>query len=196
MTIQATGALSPKNASNTILSKTRPWWQEIVLLLGLGAAAIFAHAATRNMLDLPGHQGLTLFALIMMGRTTSRTRWAAVTSAVGAATVSLMPFWGFNDPLRWLMLLLAGATVDLGFLLGNRWQQRLWFVALLGGLAHMTKPLTRSLLTALTGLGYNSLLLGTLYPSATHFLFGAAGALIGAGVMLYFQYTSQPRTQQ
>jgi hypothetical protein len=122
-------------------------------------------------------------ALLMIGRTTSRYRWAGVTSALGAAGTAMLPVLGFGDPFRWLTYLLAGATIDLAYVAFGRWQSALWFLALIGGLAHMTKPLTRVVINELTGWPYGSLLLGVVYPAFTHFLFGAIGALLGGGLM-------------
>src|SRR6185503_14133006 len=110
------GTWLPKSESSSSLVKDRFAWRELALLVGLGMAAVVLHAATRDLLQIPGHQGLGWIALLMIWRTTSRYRWAAVTSAVGAAGFAMMPWWSFNDPFRWLTYLLAGATLDLLYL--------------------------------------------------------------------------------
>lgn len=179
------GTLSPKTASNTSLASDRLTWREAALLLGLGAAAVLLHAATRGRLDLaPGYQGVALIAFFFMGRTTSRYRWAALLSATGAAGTAMLPVWGFNDPFRWLTYFLAGATVDALYLLVLRWPASIWLFGLVGGLAHMTKPLTRVGISLITGWPYGSLLWGVAYPAATHFIFGFIGALLGAGLLV------------
>jgi len=159
-------------------------------------AAVVLHAATRDLLQIPGHQGLGWIALLMIWRTTSRYRWAAVTSAVGAAGFAMMPWWSFNDPFRWLTYLLAGAALDLLYLALLRWHDKLWLLAALGGAAHMTKPLVRVVISQFTGIPYGSLLWGVAYPAATHFVFGFVGALIGAGAVLYLRRQIKTRTQQ
>src|ERR1700752_4487282 len=110
------GAWLPKTESSSSLIKDRPAGRELAVLLGLGIAAVVLHAATRDLIEIPGHQGSSWVALLMAGRPTSRFPWAAVTSALGAGGFALMPFWSFNDPFRWLTYLLAGVTLDLLYL--------------------------------------------------------------------------------
>lgn len=187
------GTLSPKTASSNSLVSDRLAWREAALLVGLGAAAIGLHAATRGRLDLaPGYQGVALIAFFFMGRTTSRYRWAAVVSAAGAAGTAMLPVWGFNDPFRWLTYFLAGATVDALYLLALRWPSSIWIIGVMGGLAHMTKPLTRVVINLITGWPYGSLLWGVAYPAATHFMFGFIGALMGAGLLIALRRHGHP----
>jgi hypothetical protein len=107
----------------------------------------------------------------------------------------MMPWWGFGDPFRWLTYFLAGATLDLLYLALWRWHDKAWLVALLGGLAHMTKPLMRVAISTVTGWPYGSLLWGVAYPAATHFVFGVFGALLGLGLMFMLHRRSRPRLQ-
>jgi hypothetical protein len=73
-------------------------------------------------------------ALLMIGRLTSRQRWAGVVEGAGAAAATQLPIWHLGDPVLWLAFVLAGAVVDVGFaIVGTR---ALWAVALLGGIAH------------------------------------------------------------
>ena len=183
--LNAIGARLPKIWSSNAPDSVPLTWRAALWLLGLGVASVLLHAATRDLIDIaPGYQGIGWIALLLVGRTTSRTRWAGVTTAVGAGATAMLPVWGFGDPFRWLMPLLAGAALDLGFWALYRWHDSLWLLAVLGGLAHMTKPLSRVVISEFTGWPYGSLLWGVAYPSATHFLFGALGAAIGAGLIL------------
>jgi hypothetical protein len=154
------------------------------LLLGLGAVAVLLHAALRDRVSLPpGHQGVAWIALLVVGRINSRLRWAGTLAALGAAGTSLVPLLGFGDPLQWVMYLAAGVTLDIAYLLVGGAREHLWLLVLLGGLAHVTKPLLRLGISAFTGWPYGSLLWGAAYPLATHFMFGAIGAALGCGLL-------------
>ncbi|HEX5109833.1 MAG TPA: hypothetical protein VFV95_15380 [Vicinamibacterales bacterium] len=157
-------------------------------LLALGALAVAWHVFVRGRLRLgPGHQGLVWMALVMIGRMNSRLPWAAVTTAAGAAGATMLPMWRLGDPFLWVSYMAAGAIVDLGFGSFLRSSRVLWAIALLGGVAHAVKPLIRSVIQ-LGGWHYESLVSGVPYPASTHFLFGAAGALIGASVIKGWQW--------
>ena len=112
-------------------------------------------------------------------------------SGVGSAVVSLLPFWGFGDPLKWLSFLLVAIALDVMFNLFMRWQHAIVFLAVIGGLAHAVKPLSRAIISSFTGLQYTSLLTGVLYPTATHLLFGFIGALVGAGMVFGYRRMSK-----
>jgi hypothetical protein len=183
--ITQTLPLLRRKSSNDTLSDSLPQLRELVFLLALGGVAVLWHAATRGRgLEIPGHQGLVWIALVMVGRTTSRYRWAAVATATGAAATAMLPFWGFGDPFRWLMYLAAGAAVDLFYSAFPNYRATLWLLVIVGGLGHMTKPLLRVPISTLTGIPYGSLLWGVGYPALTHFTFGALGTLAGAGAII------------
>jgi hypothetical protein len=121
-------------------------------------------------------------ALLMIGRTVSRYRWAASVSGVGAGLTALLPLWGSEDPIFWLTYLLPSLVIDAGLPLAQRWRAQPWSLAVLAGLAHGTKPLLRLAFGAVVGWPYGSLLSGVLYPLALHIAFGTLGGLLGIGV--------------
>jgi hypothetical protein len=152
------------------------------LLLLLGAGSVVLPAVLRLPLKLPGHHGLEWMALLMLGRTVSRYRWAGSISGVGAGLTALLPVWGSDDPIFWLTYLLPALVIDLGLPLARRLSAQPWALAALAGLAHGTKPLLRLAFDMAAGWPYGSLVAGVLYPLALHILFGAIGGLIGIGV--------------
>ena len=165
-------------------SSTRTVGVEIARLVMLGVVATALHAATRGRFKLPpGHQGLAWIALVMIGRLTSGLRWAGVTTALGASGATLMPLWRLGDPFLSISYLAAGTTIDMFCRVRPAWQGHLWVLAILGGMAHATKPLVRFLITGFTGWRYESLMAGLPFPVASHFLFGAMGTLLGAGLI-------------
>lgn len=177
------GAVSVRSGSSSSRTDVRAVALELLGLLALGALAVAWHVLVRGRLRLgPGHQGLAWMALVMIGRLTSRMPWAAVATASGAAGATLLPFWRLGDPFLWVSYMAAGAIVDLGFAGFLRSRQVIWAIALLGGVAHATKPLIRSVIQ-MGGWHYDSLIAGVPYPASTHFVFGAAGAFLGASLI-------------
>ena len=185
------GELSAKTQSSSFPTSTHLTRQEALLLLGLGAVIVAMVKVFDFSLGLPGHTGVQWLALLLIGRTTSNYRWAASVSGVGSAVVSLLPFWGFGDPLKWLSFLLVAVALDVMFNLFTRWQHAVLFLTIIGGLAHAVKPLSRALISSVTGLQYTSLLTGVLYPTATHLLFGFIGAFLGAGMVWGYRRVSK-----
>jgi hypothetical protein len=179
------GESSLKSKSKDFLNSLSLAWWEALLLLGSGALAVVLHQSLRLPLGLPGRHGIEWMALLVLGRSTSRFRWAGSLTSTGAALTLLMPVWGVrDDPFIWLIYLLPGIVMDLVFYWLPQLQNKLWFWAGLGGLAHATKPLARWVISLASGWAYGSLLNGMLYPLSTHILFGMLGGLLGAAISL------------
>ena len=179
----ATGVFWPESVSSGYPIKNRVGLREAAFLASLGMAAVCLHAAGRGLVEMPGHQGTGWVGLLVLGRRQSQYRWAAVTTSIGAAGLTMMPWWSFNDPFRWLTYLLAGATLDMLYAGTLAVRRSPWLLACAGGLAHMTKPLARVGIAQLKGWPYGSLRWGVAYPAASHFMFGCVGALISLGLM-------------
>lgn len=158
-------------------------WQEVLLLVGLGVAAVGLDAVLRQPLRLPGYQALWWMALLVIGRSTSRFRGAASISSVAAAGFAAIPFLGFGDPFIWLIYLVPGPIIDLAFWLGRPLRQQSWFAVILAGLAHASKPLLYVLISAVSGWHYGVLKYGLVFPLTYHIAFGLLGGLIGVGLV-------------
>ncbi len=113
----------------------------------------------------------------MIGRLVSQRKWAGTLTSSSAAATSLIPVMGFKDPVDTFAFWIAGVVVDVGFRFSPRLVISIWGVALLGGLAHATKPLAKYISSIGTGVPFPSLVSGLAYPMALHGLFGAIGAL-------------------
>jgi hypothetical protein len=83
---------------------------EILFLVLLGASAVVLQSSLRLPLRLPGHNGLIWISLLMIGRLVSQRRWAATISSVSAATFSLFPILGFDDPFVPLAYVIPGIS--------------------------------------------------------------------------------------
>jgi hypothetical protein len=83
--------------------------------------------------------------------------------------------------------------MDLAFRYLPRYANKLWFMVLLGGFAHMTKPIGQLTVNLITGWPIGSFRFGVVYPFASHLLFGMIGGLLGALIVLGIRsLTSKP----
>jgi hypothetical protein len=178
------GLSSPKTASRTFPTDWTLRWPEALLLIGSGVTAVVLHRAFDLSLGLPGHHGIEWMALMILGRASSRFRGAGTLTGVGASFASTLPFLHGENPFTWLFYLLPGPVMDLAFRYLPGMANRLWFLILLGGLAHATKPLGQLTMNLITGWPFGSFRFGVLYPFASHLLFGMIGGLLAALILL------------
>jgi hypothetical protein len=178
------GKLSQKTISKAFPVKLATDITEFILLAGIGAAGVLLHAYLRVPLKLPGHHGIIFMALLLSGRLISNKKFASSYSSIGAAAMLLIPF-GFKDPFLPVIYLFPGFIIDLFFNTFKKINFHLLFLAVICGLAYMTIPITRLVITLITGFPFGSFVGGFLYPISTHFIFGFAGGLIPAGISLF-----------
>jgi hypothetical protein len=185
------GTYSQKNRSRTSPTDwTLNWW-EALLLIGSGVTAVVLHRAFDLALGLPGHHGIEWMALLLIGRVSSRFRGAGILTSVSASLASTLPFLQGGNPYSWIFYLLPGLVVDLAFRYLPRLTHHLWFLILLAGLAHVTKPLGQLTINLIAGWPFGSFRFGVLYPFAGHLLLGMIGGLLAAlavsGIRRYSQ---------
>jgi hypothetical protein len=184
------GIFSPKTASKTFPTErglsdalSKSW--EVILLIISGALVVVLHQSFRLALGLPGYHGIEWMAVLIMGRSFSRFRGAGTLASLGAAGVSMLPIWGaVHDPFIWLIYLLPGPLMDIAFRYLPRYADKVWFLMVLGGMAHVTKPVVRLAITVLSGWSFGSFRYGVVYPVASHLLYGLIGGLLGALLVL------------
>lgn len=174
MTIRAlSGASWSVPLSNSTEAAQPLRWPLAVYLAALGTTAVALHAGFRWPLHLPGHHGLEWMALLVFGQATAANRWSASLTGATAGGVSLLPVWGFHDPLGPVSYLLAGVVLDglHRLRLPVPWWLRLpGFAAL--AFAVSAVPL---LMTSEHGAG-----IGAPAYLGSHALFGLIGGLAGA----------------
>jgi len=172
-----------------ILSKAFPTsknaiWIEVLLLGFLGILAVVLRAKLRIPLNMPGHHGLEVMALLLIARSNSNISFAGSISTLFAAIFILFPFMGFKDPFLPMIYIFMGLGIDIMFKFYSRIKESVFFFALLGGLAYMLIPLSRIVIHLLTGYPYSSLIKGGYFmPVVSHFIFGAAGAILAASLI-------------
>ena len=185
------GIAYPKSASRAFPTDWMLSWWEALLLIGSGVTAVVLHRAFDTSLGLPGHHGVEWMALMIIARVSSRFRGAGTLSSVGASFASTLPFLQGGNPYAWLFYLLPGILMDFAFRYLPRYADQIWFLILLGGLAHTTKPIGQLTVNLITGWPFGSFRYGVLYPFAGHLLFGMIGGLLGALIVLGIQRYSQ-----
>ncbi|MFH2094988.1 MAG: hypothetical protein ABIJ16_04745 [Bacteroidota bacterium] len=155
-----------------------------MLLLLLGAIAITLRARLRIPMNIPGHHGIEVMALIMAGRCISRIPVASSISAAMAAILTYIPVLGFSDPYMPFVYIIMGVSLDIMHLLIRNGKLRLLLLTLAGGFAYMMIPLTRLVISVTTGFPYNSFLKhGVISTLLFHLLFGLAGAAFTTGLV-------------
>jgi hypothetical protein len=122
-----------------------------------------------------------------MGRSFSRFRGAGSLVGVGASLATVVPFLHTANPFTWLFYLLPGPLMDLAFRYLPRFVGKLWFLVVLGGLVHITKPLGQLIINAIFGWPFGSFRFGVVYPTASHLLYGMIGGLLGAWLVFGIQ---------
>jgi hypothetical protein len=133
---------------------------------------------------------------MIIGRASLRFRGAGALTSIGASFASTLPFLQGGNPFAWLFYLLPGLVMDFAFRYLPGYANKLWFLILLGGLAHITKPIGQLTVNLITGWPVGSFRFGVLYPFASHLLFGMIGGLLGALIVLGIQRYSPKSSQQ
>lgn len=175
----------PKTSSANIKQRLRSLnWLEILALVGLGLIIAIVQANLHFPLRLPGWRGLIwLTPLVATRLSTSRFGAASITSLSAAGFSWLVGVR--NDPYDWFFYLVVGELLDLAYHQDRRWQKQVWFWAIVAGLIHLIKPLTRMIISAGGVWSYGFLASGYIYPLTTHFIFGAIAGFVGAGLLLW-----------
>ncbi len=185
------GILSQKTVSKAFPTNWELKWWEALLLFGGGVLAVVLHRSFDTSLGLPGHHGLEWMALMVIGRASSRFRGAGTLTGIGASLASTVPFLQGGNPFAWLFYLLPGFVMDFAFRYFPGVTNKVWFMVLLGGLAHVTKPIGQLTMNLITGWPFGSFRYGVLYPFASHLLFGMIGGLVGGLIVLGIQHYSK-----
>ena len=178
------GASSLKNKSKSFPTEWSLSWIEALLLIGGGVVAVVLHRGLDNSLGLPGHHVIEWMAIMIIGRASSKYRGAGTIASIGASFASVLPFLAGDNPFTWIYYLLPGPVMDLAFRYLPRYANKLWFMVLLGGFAHVTKPIGQITVNLITGWPIGSFRFGVVYPFASHLLFGMIGGLLGALIVL------------
>ncbi len=160
---------------------------EALLLIGIGALAVTIRARLRIPINIPGHHGLEVMALLMAGRSMTSYKPGTTISTIAASLLMFIPFLGFKDPFLPLFYIIIGFTVDSIYVKFQKWSNNYVFLALLGGIAYMMIPISRLIISLSSIYQYGSFIKHGIFNTIIlHFAFGMLGALIGTGITLPF----------
>ncbi|HKJ08877.1 MAG TPA: hypothetical protein VKA76_07315 [Gammaproteobacteria bacterium] len=171
------GALHPSPSSKPT---DRAPARGLLPVLALGAGAALLAGAFRWPLHVPGHQGLTLMAMLMFARCAWPRRWGATVFALGAMAVASTPLVHGHDPLVPLYYLTVGIAVDLLMGMPARLRRHGAVLGLVGALAYATKALLQWSLALRLGTVHAFAAFPFAHVLLAHLLFGFVGALVGA----------------
>ena len=182
-----TGKLQVRSISDLTRSRNLGLLLELLFLAGVGIIAILLHVRFRSPLNIPGHHGLEFMGLMLMGRLSSNLRFASTISSLSIGLMMLFPVFGFKDPMAGFNYMLPGLMLDIFYLAGGNMRKKAVFLAVIAGMAYMTVPLSRLMISLSTGYQYGAFLKhGYLTPFLTWFGFGLAGGLLGTGISNIF----------
>lgn len=178
------GNLSQKTISKAYQTNTISLVLEILMLFSLGISAIVIRSYLRIPLGIPGRHGLEFMAILMIARRISKIPFASVIAMIGATTFMFVPFIGIKDPFLPVIYLVMGIVLDVLYFAFKNPANRLAILSLIGGIAYMVIPLSRIGIFLFTGFIDKSFVkVGFIIPILSHFAFGVAGALLGAGLI-------------
>lgn len=176
------GSASQKTISKVYQTNTLSLVLEVLFLIVLGISAIVLRSYLRIPLGIPGRHGLEFMAILMIGRRVSKIPFASVIAMIGATSFMFMPFIGIKDPFLPVIYLIMGIVLDILYFAFKNPTNRLAILSLIGGLAYMVIPVSRIGVYLFTGVLESSFIKsGFIIPLLSHFAFGVAGALLGAG---------------
>lgn len=154
-----------------------------ILMFILGAFAMILHAKFRLPLHLPGRHGLEFMLLLLIGKNITQLRFSGLAASMGVSSMLFVPFLGFHDPFMAAVFVLPGIAMDVIFYFFPKLNSKIWMQAIVAGISYSIIPLSRFIISDITGIIYGSLIGGLFYPFLTHFIFGFIGGLGGTSLV-------------
>jgi len=165
----------------------------------LAALVVLANVTLRFPIRMPGHSGVVWMALLVVARAVVPRHGAAAVAALFSGIMAALMGVGDKGALDTVLsYLAAGVGVDLVMVVAGNPERAIVCVA-----AAMTgnifKLAVKVLLELWIGIPTGFILLGRLYPAATHVVFGAAGGYLGFLVLRalrragFFAYLAERR---
>lgn len=169
---------------------------DLIILSLLGALAVVLRAKLRIPLNMPGHHGLEVMAILLIGRQLSKISIASSISSLVAGLFIFFPVFGFKDPFLPLYYVIMGISIDILYYFLIKTKINFLTFSLIGGLAYMLIPLCRLFILFLLEYEYVSFIKhGFVIPLISHFIFGFSGGLAAFGLVNFSKKQIQKRKQ-
>ncbi|MEI6347609.1 MAG: hypothetical protein WCP69_06660 [Bacteroidota bacterium] len=172
------GKLLPRSLSKVLPNKLTGDIAELLILFLLGAIAIALHAKLRIPTQMPGKYGMIYLTIIMASRLCSKYQFSATIASLGAVSLLMMDVLGFKDPFMPVIYIFIGIIIDILFISAPKLTEKVWYVALVGGIAWMVIPIIRLILFVSIGYVHGVPKFAPIVPFLSHFAFGCVGALL------------------
>lgn len=182
------GSLSAEKLSAGIEESRSLNPAKLFMLLALGVAIVVIHQVFRFPMNLPGRHGLDAMFLMAMGMLMTGNRWAGTATGVGAGGSAWFIGGGALAPLLYPVCGLIFAVTPG---LSRNWRRSLLVLPVVAALAWSSRPIVRWFVAQMTGLEFNSIATGLVWPVTTHLAFGFTGAL--GAVLVWRGYSSGSR---
>jgi hypothetical protein len=151
------------------------------LLLALIADLIVLGKLLINVpLRLPGHTGVVVVALFVVGRGVVGRRGAGLLTGLIAGGLLALLGHGAAPLFDWIKYVAMGLTIDLAAEFVPGGLSNKVSVAVIGALANLAKLITTLIIGVILKLPLGFLMWGFGYAATTHVVFGAVGGVLGA----------------
>jgi hypothetical protein len=167
------GNLSVERSSASIEAPGRLDGTMLLMLLGLGVSVVLVHQAFRFPMNLPGRHGLDAMFLMTIGMLAAGNRWAGTATGVGAGSSAWFIGGGALAPLLYPVV---GFVFALAPRISRNWRSSLIVLPVVAALAWASRPIVRWFAAEATGVEFDSIAAGLLWPVGTHLTFGFIGA--------------------
>jgi hypothetical protein len=173
---------------NSVSASTdRVFWsftlRDVLLVAIVADLIVLAKVFLRVPLHVPGHTGVVVVALFVVGAGLIDRRGAATLIGLLAGLLAVVFGLGTVPLITWVRYVAMGVTVDLGLLFVPDLLERRSALVVVGALASLAKLSAAVLIGLLLELPLGFLFWGLGYAATTHAVFGALGGLLGFYVL-------------
>ncbi len=168
---------------NSVSSSDRVIWsltlRDVLLVAIVADLVVLAKGIMRLPLHVPGHSGVVIVALFIVGAGLIDRRGAGTLIGLLAGVLAVLFGLGQVALVTWVKYLGMGATVDVALLVMPGLTGSRAALVVAGAFANVAKLTAAVVIGLLLELPLGFLVWGLGYTATTHAVFGAVGGLLG-----------------